>query len=105
MTHDEFNELLIARMGKMKHVLSMKAAEYAPGLDRLRNFRVAARYNAETPERALWGMLKKHLASISDLIDALPNNSASMEIWDEKIGNTINYLVLLEALVNERLGV
>jgi len=51
----------------------------------------------ETPERALWGMAKKHLVSVTDLIHG--RAEVTPERIDEKIGDMINYLILLEGLL------
>jgi hypothetical protein len=48
-------------------------------------------------------MLSKHLISVYDMVDDLNNHIESpMEVWKEKIGDSINYLILLEALLYER---
>ncbi len=105
MTTEEFNLLVHTRCEKIQRVLATKAAEYARG-DRLSNFKRAAAVVSSTPERALLGMMLKHWVSILDLINDLdtirPIDSA---IWDEKIGDSINYLILLEGLVGERIDV
>ena len=44
----------------------------------------------------------KHTVSIYDLInDAEIGKDIPLEMWDEKIGDSINYLLLLNALVRE----
>ena len=46
----------------------------------------------------------KHVVSIKDLVDDLEYGDMAMrEEWDEKIGDAINYLFLLNGLVVERL--
>jgi hypothetical protein len=53
----------------------------------------------ETPEQALAGMMAKHTVSIYDMCcDGL---SHPIEMWDEKITDHINYLILLKTLVEE----
>ncbi len=100
MTPQDFDKLLAARLDKIKAVLSSKATEYAHGNDRLHNFQVAARIDDTTPEQALWGMLLKHLVSVSDLVKGRLQPTRSMV--NEKIGDTVNYLILLEAIFAER---
>lgn len=78
--------------------LHHKGIEYNPiGDDRLHAFRVAAHFNDQTMEQALWGMLTKHLVSLSDMIQS--EESQPMPAWDEKIGDALTYLVLLRAVV------
>jgi len=105
MTQQEFDQVLDSRIAAMRQVLAGKAEEYASGEDRLHNFKVAAKLaaNPESPEQALWGMLRKHLVSVIDIIDGTGRGGYSSRAKiDEKIGDAINYLVLLEALLIER---
>ena len=96
-----FNKIVQERVDSIFNVLGLKAKEYATGGDRFHNFRVAARLNKTTPEKALKGMMLKHEVAVLDMI----NNpyTLSEEIIDEKIGDNINYLILLEGLLKERL--
>ncbi|MBQ2897989.1 MAG: hypothetical protein IJE46_06710 [Clostridia bacterium] len=88
-------------MGKCKEVLGVKASEYATS-DRLHNFKVAAVLQQESPIKALGGMMAKHTVSVYDLIKAENRGEdVSIELWDEKIGDHINYLLLLWAAVIE----
>ena len=106
MNIEDFNALVEERVNKIKSVLASKGKEYGIG-DRLHNFKVAGRIGDNTPERALKGMWLKHLVSVFDLIDACDQRDRSLltrPIIDEKIGDSINYLILLEALLRERIG-
>jgi len=101
MTQERFNEILEARLEKCRKVLSKKAEEYARG-DRLSNFKKAAGAMNCTPHKALVGMWMKHIISIIDLVDDLEQGKiAPYEMWDEKLGDAINYLILLDGLVHE----
>ncbi len=106
MTTEEFNKLVIDRCEKTMAILTQKASEYARG-DRLSNFTAAAGFLQCTPERALQGMRIKHEVSLRDMVDDLSRGALGMTAaasqWDEKIGDDINYLILLEALVRERI--
>ena len=105
----EFNQILKRRMELIEEVLGAKAQEYASNTDRYHNFRVAARMLNTIPEKALIGMLVKHLVSVFDIINSLDgcvrHTTLTKELVDEKIGDSINYLVLLEGLLRERIGV
>ena len=95
----EFDKLLNERIEKIIQVLGSKAKEYAHQGDRLHNFKVAARIDGVSAVKAAWGMAKKHLVSVIDIVNGdLPNN---VEIVDEKIGDMVNYLILMEALLKE----
>ena len=99
MKQEQFDVILSDRLNRIKTVLGNKAKEYAVGGDRLHNFKVAARINNCTPAEALWGMAMKHLVCIEDLIQ--DRVKATDGLIDEKIGDMINYLILLEALLQE----
>ena len=62
--------------------------------------RLGAALQHTTPERALAGMLAKHIVSLYDMCF---DNSADygMSTWDEKITDSLNYLFLLKAIVKE----
>lgn len=102
MKYDRFNEVLETTIKKCIDTLSVKADEYATE-DRLHNFKVAAEIQNCTPITALAGMMAKHTVSVYDLIKKQEQGYVvSREMWDEKIGDSINYLILLSALVQER---
>jgi hypothetical protein len=83
-------------------VLSEKAPEYVDvNKDRLSNFKKAAALQGMTPEQALFGMLAKHLVSLSEMVGN-PNDDRPK--WEEKITDARNYLYLLEVLLIERFG-
>lgn len=100
MNHEEFDKVLLKRIDRIKEVLSSKAKEYSTGSDRLHNFKRAAAMLRVTPEKALIGMFTKHMISILDMVDDLDRDKhATLEAWNEKLGDAVNYLILLEALV------
>lgn len=99
MDTSTFEVILNDRLQKIKSVLGNKAKEYAIGGDRLYNFKVAARINGSTPEQALWGMATKHLICVMDMVNGDLKTDKAM--IDEKIGDMINYLILLEAVLLE----
>jgi hypothetical protein len=99
MDAKRFDEILHATINSTVATLASKAEEYAKG-DRLYNFKRAALILDTTPEKALAGMIVKHLVSVLDLIEGtLPATEAML---NDKIGDTINYLVLLKALLIEK---
>ncbi len=101
----EFNKIVNNRLKMIKKIFISKAKEYARE-DRLHNFKVAARISGLTPEQALQGMMMKHLVSVMDLISDtnLSKYPWSNDIINEKLGDSINYLILLEALLKERVS-
>lgn len=99
MKHQDFETMLLERMSKIKNTLSKKGEEYSSDDDRLYNFKRAAEIQRTTPTKALVGMLAKHLVSVLDIVDS--KYSTPDSVLDEKIGDTINYLILLEAAIKD----
>lgn len=81
-------------------ILSTRADDYASTKDRLHNFRAAATLLYRNTREAVAGMMAKHIVSVYDLATKriVPSDDY---IWDEKITDSINYLVLLYACVHE----
>ena len=103
MNQETFNSVLDRRITLCREVLSGKSKEYARDEDKLHNFKRAALLENCTPEKALRGMFTKHIISVYDIIDDIEKGTIpTQHLLDEKIGDSINYLILLEALVNER---
>ena len=98
----EFNKIIEERIKKCCDMLIKKANEYATE-DRLHNFKIAAKLQNCTPITALAGMMCKHTVSVYDLIrDNEKGKHIPMELWEEKIGDSINYLLLLTALLHDK---
>lgn len=130
MTIETFNAIVHEQIGTCTNMLTGKGLEYAPdasaeskidsGLierpndqmsfkcqitpvfeakDRLAHFKKAAAIMSTTPKAALLGMLSKHIVSVSDM--CTDNRDYPIEKWDEKITDSINYLLILRAIVEE----
>lgn len=99
MDSPTFEKILVERLKKTSEVLTRKNKEYGADDDRLYNFHRAAKINNTTSAKALWGMATKHLISVIDMVEGkLP---VELHTVDEKIGDMINYLILLEAVFHE----
>lgn len=105
MNASDFDMVVKNRMSACEHILCEKAKEYAPGVDRVSNFKQAAAFQSVSPEQALFGMVAKHMVALGDFCREVTAGSKprSYEQWDEKIGDIINYMILLDALVIERI--
>ncbi len=102
MTNEAFEALLESRIDAMRKTLAKKASEYASNADRLHNFKRGAEMLRTSPMKTCAGFMTKHLVSIFDLLEMLDNGvPVGIPVIDEKIGDAINYLVLLEALLKE----
>ena len=75
------------------------AEEYASDVDRLSNFKRAARLKGTTLPQAVTGMMVKHTVSVYDMVES--GEAFTAAAWDEKIGDHINYLILLKATLIE----
>lgn len=101
MGEGTFRALLEEQIETCKRVLGAKSDEYGP-TDRLHNFRVAAGMECITMEQALAGMMAKHTISVYDMCRESGEKEFPIELWQEKITDHINYLLLLNAAVRER---
>ena len=105
MRLEEFNKLVDYIVeDKIKPVMCAKSSEYARGGDKLYNFKRSAEIDGISPIEALRGMDLKHRTSISDMLDDVENIQHSRKLWEEKIVDHINYMLLLYALLFERYG-
>ena len=105
MNRKEFAILLGEIQARTTNLLALKSAEYSTDVDKLHNFKRAAEKRHTTPEEALMGMKLKHDVSVDDLVDNVAKGILPSEaLLEEKITDSINYLILLEALIKERIG-
>lgn len=98
MKNSDFNAVVQDQLGRCEDTLIKKAKEYASDEDRLHNFIQAAHLQGITPRQALAGMMAKHTVSVYDM--AMSTETFTPEQWDEKIGDHLNYLLILRAMVS-----
>ncbi len=85
-------------------ILKQKTKEYTgDDPDRLGAFKAAAVLQHCRPEQALAGMLAKHVVSLYDMCFS-DGVRFDMDTWEEKITDSLNYLFLLKAIVEEGEG-
>ena len=99
MTNADFEAIVEEQIGLIRTVLLAKGMEYSLHDDRLEAFKKAAHLQGETVCQALCGMLAKHVVSVYDM--AMSDREFSIPMWDEKITDSINYLLLLKAAILE----
>ena len=107
MNAETFDAFLEETLDRTREVLRSKGHEYAhdPDESRFHNFEVTAQFLDCSEERALWGFMAKHLTSVNDMIKTSKDNQYvvyPLEQWDEKIGDVINYMILLRGIVHHR---
>ncbi len=98
VTHDEKLKIVNDLLCKSMAILEQKGNSYTTE-DCLSNFKQAAMLQGCTTAQALWGMAAKHIISISNMIANKIEYDES--IWDEKLGDAINYLLLLKVVIEE----
>jgi len=106
MNSQDLMKIVKERNDSVITTLDSKQAEYASNGDRFHNFRRGAEILGGTPEQALGGFMSKHIVSVLDLIkwtETEPDRITE-ELINEKIGDNIVYLHLLEGLLRERLA-
>lgn len=102
MNNTEFTEIVEDQFRLCAELLLSKGEEYdSDSGDRFHSFKVAAKLQGETPLEALAGMMAKHTISVYDLIHSGCRNTA---LWNEKITDHINYLLLLKGMVLDENG-
>lgn len=99
MDSERFAEVIANQIRLSQDVLVDKGRQYAEGEDKLHNFRVAAALQDVTMMEALGGMMAKHTVSIYDMINS--PTYFTLEQWDEKITDHINYLLILAAVLRD----
>lgn len=97
MTVEERDKTIRITIDKCMRVLKEKAEGYSTDEDVLHNFRVAAGLQGCSVTQALAGMMTKHTVSVYDMVNS--GQSYAPAVWDEKIGDLINYLLLLRVAV------
>lgn len=99
MNSEWFEKVIKEQIKTCEDVLIGKAKEYATDDDRLHNFKNAAGMMSCDPKNALAGMMAKHTISVYDMCRG--GKDYPIELWNEKITDHINYLLLLKAIVEE----
>lgn len=99
MNSEWFEKVIKEQIKTCEDVLIGKAKEYATDDDRLHNFKNAAGMMSCDPKEALAGMMAKHTISVYDMCRS--GKDYPIELWNEKITDHINYLLLLKAVVEE----
>ena len=102
MKVDDFDIVLDETVERVTRTLGSKAVEYADDVDRLHNFKLAGELTGQDPKQVLAGFMAKHTISIYDMIRL--DKTYPLSLWDEKIVDHINYLILLRAIVQEQEG-
>jgi len=107
MTKEEFYLIVEDKINMIRKLAEERGNAYATADDRLHNFKRAGQIKGESPERALWGMVVKQLTAVLDNIDRIDKDiELDYKIKDgEYINDILTYMILLQALFWERMGI
>lgn len=102
MKREDFSKKVEKRIDLIRQTLLAKHKEYAKDDNVFRNFDEAAGGFSlhSTSAEVLWSYMTKHLVSIKDIV--ADSKIVKPEVVSEKIGDVINYLILLEAMLNKQ---
>lgn len=99
-----FDEVLEDRLKKIRLSLLIKGKEYRRNNNPLHNFNRGAELSGQSREKVLWGFALKHHVSFLDMLDDIDMGKfPKVETVDEKIGDLINYLILCEASIKDKI--
>ena len=100
MKKEDFTKRVEKRIDLIRQSLVTKHKEYASDDNVFKNFEDAAEGISlhSSPEEVLWSYMTKHLVSLKDIVIT---GGAKPKAVSEKIGDIINYMILLEAMLNK----
>jgi hypothetical protein len=101
MKQEDFDKLVDTIFSDLKTILSSKAKQYAGDQDRLDQFKRATVFTNLPAHRNLAGLMVKHTTSVYDMLQALNLTDYPISLWEEKIYDHINYLLLLMGLIED----
>ena len=100
MTTQNFNIIVEDQLDRIESLLVKKGAEYnLDENDRFSDFKQAAAFTGQTPEQVLYGYMLKHLMSVTAMVQS--EKTFTKELWNEKITDICNYLILLQGLLRD----
>ena len=108
MNREEFERLLQESVGREQSLLTAKRSEYAEDEDILENFRWVALAEGRSPEEYCMTLFLKHVQGLVKAIQTgryfwgWVNLEDGQEGLKQRISDGRNYLMLLEAILEER---
>lgn len=101
MVQEDFDVIVNKRLAECKKVLTARSGMYASKKDRLHNFKLGAALIRQTPEQYAMALATKHIVAITDKL--VNKEVMTAAFVAEKMGDVINYMMLLEALNEEKI--
>lgn len=99
MSVETFQKLLDELDGNSLQTLKSKNAKYSADGDCLHNFRSGSDILGDTPAKACWGYLTKHLVALRDMVER--NDFSDTADFLEKCQDSINYIRFLWCIGND----
>ena len=115
ISFDKYKTTINNMIAYCQDLINDKLIQYANKNDVFKTFNEAAELQEILPEQALFGMMAKHIGSIRNMLDKIEKDTYSMtvndaegaeyslDIWKEKIGDNITYLLILYAMISSRI--
>lgn len=112
---DKYKTTINNMIAYCQNLINDKLIQYANKNDVFKTFNEAAELQEILPEQALFGMMAKHIGSIRNMLDKVEKDIYSMtvndaegaeyslDVWKEKIGDNITYLLILYAMISSRI--
>lgn len=104
MKQEDFKKILKNRFVKINNTLNKKSDEYVDKIidNVFSTFERAAEINRNTKERILLGFVVKQLVCVINMVE--DKLEPTEYLINEKIGDIINYFIILEAMFIDRLN-
>ena len=104
MNSEKFNQTIEEQIKICRDLLISKNKEYATENDRLSNFRQPSSLMNMSPAEVAFCYDSKHIASIQKIVHEISQGKIpSLELWQEKITDYLNYGLLMKACVLEEI--
>lgn len=115
ISFDKYKTTINNMIAYCQDLINDKLIQYANKNDVFKTFNEAAELQEILPEQALFGMMAKHIGSIRNMLDKIEKDiylmtvndtegaEYSLDIWKEKIGDNITYLLILYAMISSRI--
>lgn len=108
MNRKDFSNYVDFVKERTSNVLQKKGDEYSYNAGAFENFEEGVQISlANTREGVAWGYVTKQIQSVRALIrevDTGKTDHLTAELIDEKFGDVINYMILIEAMLKERVN-
>lgn len=104
MRREDFYDVVDDRLEKIRSILLNKEKEYASGGDRLSSFNIGAKRTGKIREEIIQGFMLKHELAVESIVNEIKvGNLPTLELINEKFGDVINYYIILEASIRDRI--